>query len=439
MRVLCLLTGLGLLLLVGCLPNPVSVSNDGTIALTLSETGEYGLVQGERQQVYLTNASADFLEKVEGMEKCRMPVISPSGRYVVACSDEELLLHDRKGKKTRVIYRARQGEHDGTLNFPAWSPDEKRIAFFAEGFGPDELPSLKVYDVKRRELEVLARRASPQAAWLPDSRRLLYVSFPAGISEDGGTPFGDLNMINVRTGRQETLARGQIIWLNKIAVFPEGKAILFPCVSWEDVEIEPTGLAVPIVLKKQALPSRGKKVQQREADQAETEDSRQPEETEAKPETLKAESLPTEEVEGEGFVLDEGQPFYPMTCAVTPDGKKIAFVRYIWPQEPAEAVEGPEQEESEEEETELRRGVEFCVAKADGTAIMVVARSEENENAQVVWVGNTRLLCVTDDGVVAVDADGKNALELTDAIKTKFADQFEREEKATEETPQGST
>jgi len=428
---------LGLLLLVGCLPNPVSVSKDGTIALTLSETGEYELVQGERQQVYLTNANADFLTKVEGMEKCRMPVISPSGRYIVACSDEELLLHDRKAKKDRVIYRAREGDSDGTLNFPVWSPNEKKVAFFAEGFGPDDLPTLKVYDVRRRELEVLARRASPQAAWLPDSKRLLYMSFPPGISEDGGAPFADLNMINVRTGRQRTLAREQLAWLNKIAVFPDGKAILFPCASWDLAELGPTGLAIPIVLKKQSLPTAGKKAAARESDEAEGEKT-------AGPDTEKAQSAPTEEEKEEGFVLKEGQPFYPCTCAVSPDGKKIAYVRYIWLSPPVEAPEDAEQEETEEsgeEETEPPRGVEFCVAEADGTGIVAVARSEESENAQVVWVGNTRLLCVTEEEIVAVDADGKNALDLVEAIRTKFADRFEQkpEEEETEETAQGST
>jgi hypothetical protein len=418
---------LGLLLVMGCLPNPVSVSKDGTIALTLSESGEFSLIQGEREQVYLTNANADFLEKVEGMDKGRTPAISPSGKYVLACSDKELLLHDRKTKKTRAIYRARDDDSDGAINFPVWSPDERKIAFFAEGFDPDDLSALEIYDLRRKELEVLTRRASPQAAWLPDSGHLLYVSFPPGISLDKGAPFGDLKMINVKTGRQRALAKGQMIWLNKVEAFPDGGAVLFPCVSWENVEIEPTGLAVPIVLRKQLLPSRAKQVTTKKA--SEEKPAAPPEKSgvEVKPGSEEGQSSPTEQVQHEDFVLSEGQPFYPMSCAISPDGKKIAFVRYIWvpgPAQPADDAPQEKQEGSVEKETGMRQGVEFCVANADGTGIVSVWRSEQDENAQVLWVNNTRLLCVVQDKIFAVDTDGQNKLDLTDAIRTKFPDWF---------------
>lgn len=416
---------LGLLLVMGCLPNPVSVSKDGTIALTLSEWGEYELIQGEGRQVYLTNASADFLEKVEGMDKGRTPAISPSGKYILACSDNALLLHDRKTKKTRAIYRARGGS-DGGFEFPVWSPDERKIAFFGQGFGPDELPALCVYDVARRETEVLLRRASPQAAWLPDSRRLVYVSLPHGLVEDGVGPFGDLNLIHITTQKERTLARGQVFLLSGVAVFPDGNAVLFPCADWEGVDFVPTGMSIPIVLRKELLPTVARKMapqpavgQKDGAPGAAATDS-QAGGGQAVP--------PPEEPKEESFVLKEGQPFFPMTCAVSPDGKRIAYVRYVWDESSAVAERSPGEAASAsaaEQKEGRRRGLEFCVARADGTGIVALLRRMEKDNAQVLWVDDSRLLCVADDEITVVSVDGKPPAVITEMIKAKFADRFE--------------
>jgi hypothetical protein len=417
MRPLFALSVLALLLVTGCLPNPVSVSKDGTIALTLSETGEYSLIQGELEQVYLTNANADFLEKVEGLEKCRSPVISPSGKYVLACSENELLLHDRETKKTRAIYRPR-GDSGGSFDFPVWSPNEKKIAFFAERFASDEFPALCVYDVKRRELEVLARNVSPQAAWLPDSKRLLYFSFPEGITENGAAALGDLNVIQVNTLKKKTVVRGQLFYLSGLAVFPEGRAVLFPHLDWEGVEISPAGMTVPIVLRKELLASATKKTA-----------PQPPARNEGVPDAAASESRGTpaspEQME-ESLIIREGQPFFPMTYAVSPDGKKIACVRYVWESGPSEERPATSEAESAapEENAEPLRGLEFCVVGADGTGMVAVLRCLEEENAQVLWVSDSRLLCLTQDTIIAVDADGKNPLNLTETLRTKFADQF---------------
>jgi len=418
---------LGLLLVVGCLPNPVSVSKDGTIALTLSETGEYELIQGEGRQVYLTNASADFLEKVEGLDKCRMPVISPSGKYVLACSDKELLLHDRKTKKTRAIYRARDDNSDGAINFPVWSPDERKIAFFAEGFGPDELPALCVYDVARRETEVLLRRASPQAAWLPDSKRLVYVSLPHGVVGNGVNPFGDLNVIHITTQKERTLARGQVFWLSGVAVFPEGNAVLFPCADWEGADLVPTGMSVPVVLRKELLPVVTQKTAPQPAGAAQNEGVPGGGATESQAGGGQIVPAAAERKE-ESLVLEEGQPFFPMTCAVSPDGKKIAYVRYVWDGDSAVAERSPGETESAsaaEQKEGRRRGLEFCVARADGTGIVALLRRMEKDNAQVLWIDDSRLLCVADDEIVAVGVDGKTPAVITEVIKTKFADRLQ--------------
>ena len=417
---------LGLLLVMGCLPNPVSVSKDGTIALTLSETGEYELIQGEGRQVYLTNASADFLEKVEGLDKCRMPVISPSGKYVLACSDKELLLHDRKTKKTRAIYRARDDDSDGAINFPVWSPDERKIAFFAEGFGPDELPALCVYDVKRRETEVLLRRASPQAAWLPDSKRLVYVSLPHGLAENGAAPFGDLNLIHTKTQKEKTLARGQLFWLSGVAVFPEGNAVLFPCADWEGADLVPTGMSVPVVLRKELLPVVTKKTAPQPAAPAQNEGVPGGGATESQAGGGQTVPAAAERKE-ESLVLEEGQPFFPMTCGISPDGKKIAYVRYVWDDDSAVAERSPGETESASaaEQKEGHRGLEFCVARADGTGIVALLRRMEKDNAQVLWIDDSRLLCVADDEIVAVGVDGKTPAVITEVIKTKFADRLQ--------------
>ncbi len=458
MKPLFLVPVLGLLLLMGCLPNPVSVSRDGTIALTLNKEGEYQLLHDESQQVYLTNANADFLTKLEGMDDCRFPVISPSGRFIVASSGKEsswdkLLLYDRKTSKQRVVYRVPKGRDDRGVEFAVWSPDDKKIAFFE---GPYEtFPSLKVYDVSRRELEVLSRRACPQAAWLPDSRRLLYLSFPSGrVEASGAPPFGGLKMRDVNTGKLKTLARQQLCPWSQIAVFPEGNTIVFPCVKWgHEGAIGPGGVTFPFVLRKELLPSTVKEAVEPQGAEAKEKQTPQPEGTGAKPEPQKAQRAPTEEKpKEEGFVFEEGQPFYPFSCAVSPDGTRIAYIRYIWVPDRAEPqvaeggesrAEKPKEGEGEAEQSEKRDeqdkdpdGVEFCVVSADGTGAAAVARNVEKDDnvAQVLWLTNTRLLCVAGDTIIAVDADGSNPLDLTEAVKARFADQF-RHEGETEEQP----
>jgi hypothetical protein len=423
MRTLVFLPITACILLVGCLPNPVSVSRDGTIALTLSEEGEYELIQGEGRQVYLTNATADFLTRIEGMEECRFPAISPSGRFIAACSDDRLVLYDRETKKRRIIDRSRM--EDGTLDFPTWSPDERRIAFFDGDYEGHFL--LKVCDVRRRELEVLDRQAFPRATWLPDGKRLLYISLPRVDWESGAAPIGDLKMMNAKTGARKTLAPGQLLGFSQVAAYPDGQSILFPFLSWEDAELPPEGLTVPIALKRERLASKRQSVSDPASEKSPGQEISQPEQATSEPGVEdKQPAKRGEETPPEEFTLSDGEPFYPMACAVSPDGKKIAYVRYIWTQPASSANETQhENEESAEDEiAESERGLEFCVANADGTGGLVIARGERDENAQVLWLGNTRLLCITEDTIVAVDADGKNPFDLTEAIRTKFADQF---------------
>jgi hypothetical protein len=434
---------LGCLLLAGCIPDVVSISRDGTIALTLRDNGEFEAVEGD-QNLYLTNATADFLTKIDGMENCVCPQISPSGRLIVAPSEEGLLLYDRETKKRRVIYRGPKGAGDFSVSFPVWSPDEQKIAFFAGDF-EESVPdcALIVYRLDRRELEVLDRRASPRATWLPDSNRLLYISLPPGVSEDSEEPqFGDLKIINLKTGKRNTLARRQLFAYSKIALFPEGKAVLFPRVEWDGMEMRPGGITARVLLRKELLPrlrTRAEKEKRREAEGAEVPKLEEPE---AQPSAAETEAPETEEQpEERSFDLAGGRPVFPYTCAVSPDGQKIAYARYLWVPRPAEREE-PEEEETkgqpeetgEEEPSEVDQqdrgpdGVEFCVSRADGTGTIVVGRSLEEGLPLVLWISNTRLLCASWEGITVVDADGKNKLDLVEAIGKKFADQFEKEE-----------
>ena len=71
--------------------------------------------------------------------------------------------------------------------------------------------------------------------------------------------------------------------------------------------------------------------------------------------------------------------------------------------------------------------MELCVAKADGTGSIAVARGMQEGLPQVVWAGNTRLICVTEDKIFAVDADGRNKLDLIETLRKRFPDQFEQE------------
>ncbi len=452
---------LGFVFLTGCVPNLVSVSRDGTIALTLTRNGNYDLIQEGGDQVYLTNANADFLEKVDGMDNCWSPAISPSGRYIVACTDEQqaegeegmesldiFVLYDREAGTLRAIYRPAAPYDE--VNFPAWSPDERKIAFFEGEIGIPDL-ALKVYDVKRREVTVLDRRAAPQAAWLPDSERLAYLSLPRKAPDSDDLPSFHLKIIDVTTGEKRTLARRCLFAYSKIAVFPHGKDILFPCVDWEDLELGRGGVRAPLVLNKEQLPARREEARRRATEEAEEEETESREDPETKPDTEGADSEAIEEDEEEDFDLRRGQPFHPYICSISPDGERIAYARPVWaiggvaePQEhDEEEIEGEqpmEEEPKEELEEEYRENPEpeaweVCVAKANGTASVVVARSAEEDGfAQVLWVSNRRLICVGGDIIIAVDADGKNKLDLLETLRRKFADQFEEEPEKEEET-----
>ncbi len=301
---------------------------------------------------------------------------------------------------------------------------------------------------------MLARRAVPQATWLPDSKRLLYISLPPGVSENEGPPFGDLKTINAKTGKQRTLARGQMYFFSKTAVFPEGKSVLYPCVKWDGPpEIRRAGLTAPLILRKELLPAFAKTTAQAEPGKAGGEATPEPERAETKSDVEEARPAENEQKPGEeGFVLEEGQPFYPFSCAVSPDGQRIAYIRPVWeiagsaetqkaekeetegekPNEVEQEAEKPETDGAQDEEAV---GGEMCVAKADGTGSVVVARSTEDGGfGQVLWLTNTRLLCVGGNRIIAVDADGSNAFDLTEAIKIKFAGQFEQ--KKEEEEPE---
>jgi len=439
----------GLVFLAGCVPDLVSVSRDGTIALTLTKDGRFDPLDGDGQQLYLTDAKADFLTAIEGMDKCFCPQIAPSGKAIVAQSKDGLVLFERSARRQRVIYSPPKGAGDVSASFPVWSPDEKRIAFFVGDFGED-VPDCKlyVYDVKRKELEVVAHRTSPRATWLPNGKRLFYVSFSAAAFEKGAPPFGDLKRINVETLKQITVATEQMLPYSKTALFPDGKAILFPCASWDHMEISRRGLTVPLVLKKQtfSLPAKAGKAG------AQPQEAGKLTEPKANPgaETAQPADTVEEGAEGGSIVIDGDQSLSHYGCAVSPDGERIAFGRYFWEDgsaaaspekeaaggQPAQKKPAPGEAASAETKHSDPDGIEFCVAKADGTEVVVVARCRvEALFGQVIWLTSTRLLCVTPEKIIAVDADGSNSFDLTATIKTKFADQFAPEEKAAAEQP----
>jgi hypothetical protein len=411
----------GVVLLTGCVPNLVSVSKDGTIALMIKENGDFNGLDGE---VYLTNANADFLTKVEDLNGCVGPNISPSGRFIAAVSEDHLVLYEREKKDFRSIYRVPEKFDSWPTLFQVWAPDETKIAFFAGD--PDSEPprwNLYVYDLERRELQLVARDACPRATWSPDGERLLYISFPQGVSEGGDEPpFGDLRIFDVETAEERVLVRRQFVSFSRAAAFPAEDAILFPCILWDRLEITASGMTVPLVLKKQRVSVLGETSREEIAEPPSADTNAKPVGEKPSPEPPVAE--PPKE-----FVFEEGQPFHPHMIDISPDGKKIAYARVL-----RTATGSPEADAGN---TEQMEGWEVCVANADATGSILVHQQEGSDVSQVFWTSNTRLLCISDGSIYAVDSDGKNKIDLIETLKTKFADRFKKPEP--QEQPGAST
>jgi eukaryotic-like serine/threonine-protein kinase len=129
------------------------------------------------------------------------PRISPDGRQVAVMrvdprtQDLGVWLVDAAQGQARPFAEA----HPGTYTFPAWSPDQSRIAFAVERNGAADLYTKNLHGGAERALRVSNRYKMP-SDWSSDGRLLLYgTTDPAGgwdveaLPLAGGRPFAILN------------------------------------------------------------------------------------------------------------------------------------------------------------------------------------------------------------------------------------------------------
>jgi len=194
------------------LPYPISLSADASLVA-------YGRrIQGEgRWALMLFDVGRqEERELADGYE----PGLGPSGKMVAYWSPNReagagneasgLMVMNLETGEQRELYRRRQIH----VVQPAWSPDESRIAFFAETWEGDDTDTLQValtvVDVRSGASTVivelgLSRPESP-VAWSPDGSQIAFAdndlhvvksdgsdlrNFPLGAESVGWSPSGD--------------------------------------------------------------------------------------------------------------------------------------------------------------------------------------------------------------------------------------------------------
>ena len=142
-------------------------------ALRWSPDGQRIAFQSQRgglQHVWAMRTDGSALQQVSAAEPTTTPVWSPDGRRIAASvTGAVTLLDPDRPSPGEPIERVPIGEFRGVTMLWSWSPDGRSLLC-----GPEEIPGgLFLYSFETRSLRKLDE-SEEAAAWLPDSRRVLF-------------------------------------------------------------------------------------------------------------------------------------------------------------------------------------------------------------------------------------------------------------------------
>ena len=174
---------------------------DGRVVFSHRESGRWRL-----HVVSVTSGDPKPLFPDTTSDDERQGRVSPDGARVAYVSDRDgddgdtdLWIADLKlGPRDRVT-RTRIVRTRGIEGFPSWSPDGKRVAFFAVREGVGSVWAMAVDDASRdgdatptrqrpAETPILVSRRGGAPAWSPDGKRILIANLPAPDPTYNGNP-----------------------------------------------------------------------------------------------------------------------------------------------------------------------------------------------------------------------------------------------------------
>ena len=162
------------------------------------------------------------------------PVFSPTGEQILFVSDREVIrgdlyLMDADGSNMRKIFKTL-----ARRNHPTWSPDGKRIAYAR----PND-HAIYIATIEGKEETPLAQvgKNGGDPDWSPDGTEIVFVSSVGTPRESGGT----LRIINVETGKQETLLPDELPLMAAPDWAPSGDRIVF---SWLNRDVHDINVVI---------------------------------------------------------------------------------------------------------------------------------------------------------------------------------------------------